>query len=105
MAWLRTLLALSLVGRTFAQCLGEDLLATNFLFRVVGILRLDLARCLQIWPAAARKRARLIDDVICVLVVSSMHCAYNDKVVLHWMSFTWEKKLSFTGGGGGGGGI
>ena len=43
--------------------------ATNFLFRVVGILRLDLARCLQIWPAAARKRARLIDDVICVLVV------------------------------------
>ena len=69
MAWLRTLLALSLVGRTFAQCLGEDLLATNFLFRVVGILRLDLARCLQIWPVAARKRARLIDDVICVLVV------------------------------------
>ena len=58
MAWLRTLLALSLVGRTFAQCLGEDLLATNFLFRVVGILRLDLARCLQIWPAAARETNR-----------------------------------------------
>ena len=62
MAWLRTLLALSLVGRTFAQCLGEDLLATNFLFRVVGILGLDLARCLQIWPAAARncKRATTV---------------------------------------------
>ena len=45
MAWSRMLLALSLVGRTFAPCLEQDLLATNFLFRVVGILRLDLARC------------------------------------------------------------
>ena len=61
MAWSRTLLAPSLVGRTLAPCLGKDLLATNFLFRVVGILRLDVC-------SRGRARERLIDDVICVLV-------------------------------------
>ena len=28
-----------------------------------------------------------------------MHCAYNDKVVLHWMSFTWKKSYHLLGGG------
>ena len=105
MAWSRTLLALSLVGHTFAPCLGEDLLATNFFFRAVGILRLDLARCLQIWTAAAR--ARLIDDVICVLVKNTiMHskCHTMTKLSCIGCLSYGKKKLSFSGVGGGGGG-
>ena len=106
MAWSRTLLAHSLVGRTFAPCLGEDLLATNFCFVLLAYF-VSISRNV----ARGRAHARLIDDVICVLsktqscTVSSMHCAYNGKVVLQWMSFIWKISYHLLGGGGGGGGI